>query len=272
MNIFAIGESRIEVASHPPRSARGLHGHAFDGNLLRALASEAVGTFVLVFTIGCTAIAATLARQLAGAPSGSLAVPIAAGLALAVIVATLGHVSGAHVNPAVTVALAANRRFPIAYVPAYVAAQLMGATGAAFAAWGLLGARARSVAHLAVPLPAAGVSTWRVFEAEVIVTFILVLAIVSVATDTRVPSAVAASTIGAALAIAILVAGPVSGAGINPASVLGTEIVSGEFTDWWIYIVAPLHGAALAATVYEKFLRIGSSPEMVPSRADAYAE
>src|SRR6266404_219621 len=182
MNISAIGESRIDMATHPPRSAPGLHGHPFNGNLVRASVSEAVGTFVLVFTIVCTAIAATLARQLVGAPYGPLAVPAAAGLALAVIVATLGHVSGAHVNPAVTVALAANRRFPIAYVPAYVAAQLVGAIAAALAAWVLFGARARSVAHLAAPLPAAGVNTWRVFGAEMIVTFILVLAIVSVAT------------------------------------------------------------------------------------------
>jgi glycerol uptake facilitator-like aquaporin len=107
-----------------------LHGHHLDRNLARAVTAEAAGTFVLVLAI-TSAAAAALSRPVAGAPYGSLAVPVAGGLALAIAVAATGHISGAHLNPAVTLGLAASRRFPWAYVPGYVLAQFAGATAAA---------------------------------------------------------------------------------------------------------------------------------------------
>jgi aquaporin Z/aquaporin NIP len=170
------------------------------------------------------------------------------------VVATLGHISGAHLNPAVTLGLAANRRFPWMYVPVYVVAQLVGAIAAALMAWALFGEPARAVARLGATYPAAGVGPWRAFAAEAVVTFVLVLAVVSVATDTRVPVGVAAIAIGAALAAAILVSGPVSGAGVNPARSLGPMIVAGRFTDWWVYVIAPIVAGALAAGLYGRVL------------------
>jgi len=133
-----------------------LHGHQLDRNLARAVTAEAAGTFVLVLAITSAAVAATLARPVAGAPYGSLAVPVAGGLALAIAVAGLGHISGAHLNPAVTLGLAASRRFPWAYAPGYVLAQVAGATAATAVTWGLYGDQARSIAHLGAPAPAAG--------------------------------------------------------------------------------------------------------------------
>jgi glycerol uptake facilitator-like aquaporin len=88
----------------------------------------------------------------------------------------------------------------------------------------------------------------------------LVLVVVSVATDGRVPAGVAALAIGSALAAAILISGPISGAGVNPARALGPMIVAGKFTDWWAYIVAPLVGGTLATTAYDRILRRGSAP------------
>jgi len=169
-------------------------------------------------------------------------VPVAGGLALAIGVASVGHISGAHFNPAVTFGLAVNRCFPWAYAPSYVLAQFAGATAAAAATWGLYGNQARSIAHLGATAPAAGVSAGRVLAAEAVVTFVLVLVVVAVATDSRVPRGIAAMAIGAALAVAIVISGPVSGAGVNPARAIGPMILAGQFTDWLAYLAAPLAG------------------------------
>ncbi len=237
-----------------------LHGHQLEGNPARAVTAEAAGTFVLVLAITSAAVAAALSRPVAGPPYGSLAVPVAGGLALAIAVASLGHISGAHLNPAVTLGLAISRRFPWAYAPAYVIAQFTGAITAAAVTWGLYGDHARSIAHLGATVPAPGVSAGRVLAAEAIVTFVLVLVVVAVATDTRVPRGVAAVAIGAALAVAIVISGPVSGAGVNPARAIGPMILAGQFTDWWAYLAAPVAGGVAAVALYGRVLRAGSTP------------
>jgi MIP family channel proteins len=234
-----------------------LHGHRLEGNLARAATAEAVGTFILVLAITSAAVAATLGQPVAGAAYGSLAVPVAGGLALVILVAGLGHVSGAHLNPAVTLGLAANGRFPWRFVPGYVAAQLAGAVAAAAVTWGLYGHRAMTQASLGATYPAAGVGAGRVFAAEAVVTFVLVLVVISVATDSRVPRAAAAVAIGAALAAAILISGPVSSAGVNPARAIGPMLLVGRYTDWWAYLAAPVAGAAVAAALFDRFLRAG---------------
>jgi MIP family channel proteins len=232
-----------------------LHGHQLERNLARAVTAEAAGTFVLVLAITSAVVAAALSRPVAGTPYGSLAVPVAGGLALAIAVAGLGHISGGHLNPAVTLALAASRRFPWAYAHGYVLAQFAGATAAAAVTWGLYGNQARSIAALGAPVPAAGVSAGRVLAAEAVVTFVLVLIVVAVATDPRVPRGIAAIAIGAALAVAIVISGPVSGAGVNPARAIGPMILAGQFSDWRAYLTAPLAGGAIAVALYDRFLR-----------------
>jgi glycerol uptake facilitator-like aquaporin len=133
---------------------RGLHGHSFDGNVVRASVAEGVGACVLVLAIISTVVAASLARPVAGVPYGSLAVPLVAGVALTSLVASLGPLSGAHFNPALTLGLAVNGRFRWAYVTPYLTAQLLGSVAAALIAWGLYGARARTMVHLGATYPA----------------------------------------------------------------------------------------------------------------------
>jgi len=118
MNAIAmVSTTRSDVSR--TRSGRGLHGHAFDASLAKSLIAEGVGTFLLALTIISVAIAAVLQHPIAGAPYGSLAVAIGAGLVLTALAAGLGPISGAHLNPAVTVGLAVHRRFPWRLVPAY---------------------------------------------------------------------------------------------------------------------------------------------------------
>lgn len=250
------------------RTGLRLHGHKIGDDAVRAFVAELIGTFVLVFAIISTAIAATLSEPIAGSSFGSLAIPLAGGFALVVVVASLGHISGAHVNPAVTIGLALNRRFPIKLVLAYLAAQFAGAVAAALAAWVLFGNKARSVASLGAPTPASGVGVGRVIAAEGIVTFILVLVILAVATDRRVPQGVAAVAIGLALSTAIFISGTITGAGVNPARALGPMIVSGRFTDWWAYLIAPVLGGASAATMYLLVLNDRSSMQPQDGRVN----
>ena len=256
MNVTSTGHGTDRRAARAVPAMR-LHGHPVEGNLSRALVAEAVGTMILVLAITATAVAAALGRPIAGTPYGSLAVVAAGGLALAVIAAGLGPVSGGHVNPAVTVGLAVSGRFPWTHVLPYIAAQFTGAVAAAAVTWGLYGDKARSMVSLGATYPPAGVTAGRICAAEAVGTFVLVLVVVAVATDDRVPRGVAAVAIGAALATAIVVTGAVSGAGLNPARAIGPMILVGRFTDWWAYLVTPIAAGALAVTLYDRVLRAG---------------
>lgn len=259
MNAISAGQAVRRRAARSGAVMR-LHGHPLEGNLARAVVAEAVGTLILVLAITATAVAATLTRPIAGTPYGSLAVVAAGGLALAVVAAGLGPISGGHVNPAVTFGLAASGRFPWAYVLPYVAAQFTGAVAASAITGGLYGEQARSMASLGATYPPAGVPVGRVCAAEAVGAFVLVLVVVAVAADERVPRGVAAVAIGAALATAIVVTGAVSGAGVNPARAIGPMVLVGRFTDWWAYLVSPLAAGALAVTLYDRVLRPGLAP------------
>lgn len=136
----------------------GVHGTHIGANMLRTSTAEAVGTFFLVLIGTAVATAAELGKNTAGPAYDSLAIALSFGLVLVAIVATLGQVSGAHVNPAVTLDLAVAGKFPWRYVPAYIVAQIVGGIIAAFAVWGAFGQRAWSVAHLGTPAPAHGSS------------------------------------------------------------------------------------------------------------------
>lgn len=229
--------------------------------MVAAAVAEAVGTFVLIYGGTAVAVAALLARPVAGPGYDSLATPLAFGLALLIVAAAIGHVSGGHVNPAVTLGLAVTGRFPWRYVPAYVVAQFLGAVLGALATWASFGAAGRDDANLAVTVPAGGVGTGQALLVEALVTFILVLVVVSVATDDRVPSSLAPIAVGAALAIGVFIAGPVTGGAVNPVRALGPALVAGRFSDLWIYIVGPLVGGVLAALVYDRFLAKAQAPE-----------
>ena len=239
----------------------GLYGSEATGNMVRSAAAEVVGTAVLVFAGTAVAVGAILGRPTAGGAYDSLAVALAFGVTLVALVGALGHVSGAHLNPAVTLSLAINRKFPWAYVPAYVAAQLVGAVLGSMATWLTYGGPARDKASLAATFPASGVSDLRALAVEALVTFVLVLVIMSVATDERVPSTSTASiSVGFALAAAVFVAGPVTGGAVNPARALGPMIVAGDLHSFWLYLVGPIAGAAAAGLTYDRFLARAEAP------------
>ena len=193
-------------------------------------------------------------------PYDLLAIVLAFGLALAALVAALGHVSGCHLNPAITIGLAVTRRFPWRAVPLYVACQLGGAVLASLVTWGFYGGAARNLTHLGITVPAAGVSSGRAFFVEALITFVLVLVVISVATDERAPAAAAPLAVGAALAVCVFVAAPLTGGAVNPARAFGPALVSGTFDDLWVYLLAPLVGGVVGAVAYDRLLAPADAP------------
>jgi MIP family channel proteins len=240
----------------------GLYGSQIDAShLVGAAIAELVGTFILVFGGTAVAVGAILARPTAGGAYGSLAIALAFGLALAIVVAAIGHVSGAHVNPAVTLGMAATGKFPWNYAPIYVGAQLVGAVLAALATWLTFGgAGARSEAKLAATYPAQGVGDLQAFLVEILITFILVFVVMAVATDQRAPAAIAPIAVGFALAVGVFIAGPVTGGSVNPARSLGPMLVAGDLTSVWLYVLGPIIGGVLAALLYDRFMAQTEAP------------
>ena len=239
----------------------GLYGSQVDAShLVGAAIAELVGTFILVFGGTAVAVAAILARPTAGPAYDSLAVALAFGLALAAVVAAVGHVSGAHVNPAVTLGMAATGKFPWNYTPIYIVAQLVGAVLAAQATWLTFGGAARSEASLAATYPARGVGDLQAFLVEILITFILVFVVMAVATDERAPAAIAPIAVGFALAVGVFIAGPVTGGSVNPARSLGPMVVAGDLTSVWLYILGPIIGGILGALLYDRTLAQTEGP------------
>ena len=267
MGITTVRAGRTLDVASSPQPRHGLHGHCFGANTVTTAVAEAVGTFFLTLTIIAVAISASLGKPVAGSPYGSVAVALGGGFVLAATVAGFGPVSGAHFNPAVTVGLAVNRRCPWRYVPGYLAAQLAGGIGAALVAWAVFGPPARSIAHLGATSPAPGVSAGGVLAIEAIVTFLFVVVVTSVATNPKVAAPATSLSIGLGLCASILIAGPVSGAAVNPARALGPMIVSATFTDWWAYLLGPVVGGVAAVAFYDHVLRLASPPDASPQRS-----
>ena len=170
--------------------------------------------------------------------------------------AAIGHVSGGHVNPAVTIGQAAIGQFPWRTVPSYLGAQLVGAILAAFAVWLCFGDAARDDANLGATALADGVSVGQGLLTETLITFVLVFVVGLVASDPRVPSArIASIAVGFALAAGVFIGGPLTGGAVNPARALGPMIVSGQLDDFWIYIIGPVIGGLLGAFVAAYALR-----------------
>jgi MIP family channel proteins len=206
----------------------------------RSLVAEAVGTFALVFA-GAGAIVVD-ARTHA---LGHVGVAITFGLVIMAMIYAVGHVSGAHFNPAVTFAFALTRHFPWPRAAAYWAAQVVGALAAAAVIRSSLG----KDAHLGATLPSG--SQAQSFVWELVLTFFLMFVIMAVATDTRAVGEAAAIAIGGTVGLDAMFGGPISGASMNPARSLGPALVVGDLHALWLYIVAPLIGAALGALTYQ---------------------
>ncbi|NOK60146.1 MAG: MIP family channel protein [Chloroflexi bacterium AL-W] len=209
-------------------------------HVLRRASAEGLGTYGLV-TAGCGAI---MVNDQTGA-LGHLGVALTFGLIIMVMIAAIGHLSGAHFNPAVTIAFAWTRHFAWRDVPVYILSQLVGAVLGALTLRVLLG----NVANVGMTIPANSVV--QAFGIEVLLTAVLMFVIMAVATDTRAVGQLAAIAIGATVALDALWGGPISGASMNPARSLGPALVMGMWTDQWIYVVAPLLGSLAGAIVYQ---------------------
>jgi len=211
-------------------------------DLTRRAAAEGFGTFALVFA-GCGAIVTEATNP---GSLGVVGIALVFGLIVMAMVYATGHLSGAHLNPAVTLAFVLTRHFPRTEAAAYIAAQVAGAIAAA----ALLAAIWPSdPASLGATLPSVGVGS--AFAYEAILSAFLMFVIMAVATDTRAVGAAAAIAIGGTVGLDALFGGPVTGASMNPARSLGPALVSGELHDLWLYLIAPPLGAALGALAYQ---------------------
>jgi aquaporin NIP len=210
--------------------------------LWRRCLAEGLATFALVFA-GCGAIVADAQHD--GA-LGTTGVALAFGLVIMVMVYATGHLSGAHINPAVTAAFTLTRHFPARDAIAYVAAQLTGATGGGFL---LLAVWTDRAGGLGATAPTGGAGSALLYE--VVLTGFLMFVIMAVATDNRAVGAGAAIAIGGTVALDALFGGPVTGASMNPARSFGPALAAWEWRDFWIYVVGPLAGAALGGFAYQ---------------------
>jgi MIP family channel proteins len=214
-------------------------------DLARRVAAEALGTFCLVFA----GTGAVVVNSVAGDPLGHGGVAAAFGLVVAVMIFSLGHLSGAHLNPAVTLAFSSARHFPLAEVAPYLGAQFAGAILASLSLRGLFGVSG----GLGATHP-AHVGDIGALVLEAGLTAALLIVILAVATDTRAVGSMAAIAIGGTIALEALVMGPITGASMNPARSLAPAAVAGDFADLWIYLVGPVLGALAGVAIYA-FLR-----------------
>lgn len=202
---------------------------------LKPLIAELIGTFALVFA-GTGAI---VINDISGGAITHVGVALTFGLIVMAMIHAVGDVSGAHLNPAVTLGFWLTRRFPARRVLPYIASQCAGAILASVVL-GLL----FSHPTLGATIPAG--SEAQSFALEFILAFLLMFVILSVATGAREKGIAAAAAIGGTVALEALFAGPISGASMNPARSLAPALVSGEITGLWIYLVAPFLGMAAA--------------------------
>lgn len=215
--------------------------------------AEFIGTFALVFA-GCGAVISDRMTQGAVSPLG---IALTFGSVVTVMIYALGPISAAHFNPAVTLGFAAARRFPWRYVPAYISAQIGGAVFGSLLHQLLYGAAVSAQAHYGATTPSVRLDAAIGFE--VVLTFFLMLVIMAVATDRRVPGAVPGLAIGLTVALCATFGGPATGASMNPARSLAPALFAGDaaLSVLPLYLLAPPLGAALAALCYE-LLRDGA--------------
>jgi aquaporin NIP len=204
------------------------------------LAAEAIGSFALVFAGAGAIMVNAKTHQL-----GHVGVAITFGLVIMAMIYAVGHISGAHLNPAVTFAFALTRHFPWNRAAGYWVAQIVGAFAAAALLRGSLG----NIAHVGATLPSG--SQAQSFLWELVMTAFLMFVVLAVATDTRAVGEAAAIAVGGTVAFDAMFGGPVSGASMNPSRSIGPAVVSGDLHALWIYIVAPITGACVGAVAYQ---------------------
>ncbi|RLM78925.1 aquaporin NIP1-1 [Panicum miliaceum] len=225
-------------------------GAAISIPFVQKIIAEIFGTYFLIFA-GCGAVTINASKN------GAITFPgvaIVWGLAVMVMVYAVGHISGAHFNPAVTFAFATCGRFPWRQLPAYVLAQMLGSTLASGTLRLMFGGRHE---HFPGTLPTG--SDVQSLVIEIITTFYLMFVISGVATDNRAIGELAGLAVGATILLNVLIAGPVSGASMNPARSVGPALVSGQYRSVWVYLVGPVAGAVAGAWAYN-LIRFTNKP------------
>lgn len=214
-----------------------------------ALIAEAIGTFLFFFVgVGSVVLNDYLVAN-GGTSPGLLGVALAHGLALAVLVSAFAAVSGAHFNPAVTLAAWMLRKIAAPRAVMYVAAQLFGAAVAGFALRSIFAPEAWQPSAIGTPALGAGISPIAGIVVEAILTALLVFAVIGTGIDARAPK-IGGLAIGLAVTADILLGGPLTGAAMNPARWFGPAVAAGAFADWYVWWIGPAIGAAAAALVY----------------------
>ena len=226
---------------------------------VRPLTVEFIGTFALIF-MGAGSIIVTGGKDV-------VAIGFAHGLAIGLMVAAGGHISGGVFNPAVTLGLMIGQKLNPLKGVAYVVVQLLGAIVAAACLNALLPAEAVDPVRLGTPSLATGVKPLQAMGIELVLTFFLMFVIFGTAVDKRGPAGIAPLAIGLAITMDIFAMGGATGAAMNPARFLGPALVANHFDDMWVYWVGPGIGAALAAIVYV-YILIPPSQEPPPLEPD----
>ena len=213
-----------------------------EGDILRRAVAEFVGTFTLVF-VGVSSIAV----------GGNLTtVAFAHGLAIAVMVSAVGHISGGHFNPAITFGFLITRRMAPILALVYWVTQLAAATAGAVMVKAIFPDQLTDRAKLGAPAVANVIGSGAAFAMEAVLTFFLVFVVFATAADPRGTfKSIAGLAIGLTITMDILAGGPLTGAAMNPARAFGPELVQNVWTNAWVWYAAPLAGAALAALAYE---------------------
>lgn len=236
-----------------------------DRNLWKAALAEFLGPFALVVA----GVGAIISTQNLSDGGNLVAVALAHGLAIGLMIAALGHVSGGQFNPAITVSMLATREIGVTRAVAYIVAQLLGGIAGAgiltlvFPALGEIGRNNPGV-NLGVPALGPDVTIAGGLIMEAVMTFFLVLMVFGTAVDARGPKAIASLAIGLTITMDILAGGRITGAAMNPARAFGPEVVQQDFTNWWIYWVGPIVGGLIAALAY-KYIWLEGSPPAAPA-------
>ncbi len=215
-------------------------------NLLNQAIAEGIGTFALTFA----GAAAVCTDAYSGGQLGILGIAAAHGLILAAIVTAIGHMSGAHVNPAVTLGAVITRAIEPMRAGIYVAAQLIGAVVAGLLLTSIFASDVWAPVHLGTPTPGPGVTAGTATFLEMVMTFLLVFVVLQMAVGERAPRHVHGLVIGATLGACVLFGGPMTGAALNPARAFGPALASGEWGSHLVYWIGPGLGAGLAAGAY----------------------
>ncbi|KAL2332516.1 hypothetical protein Fmac_020097 [Flemingia macrophylla] len=210
--------------------------------LARKVGAEFIGTFILMFA----GTAAAIVNQKTNGAETLIGCAATTGLAVMIVILATGHISGAHLNPAVTISFATLKHFPWKHVPLYIGAQILASICAAFALKGVY----HPFMSGGVTVPSGGYGYAQTFALEFIIAFNLMFVVTAVATDTRAVGELAGIAVGATVMLNILIAGPVSGGSMNPVRTLGPAVAANNYKAIWVYLVAPILGALGGAGTY----------------------